>query len=464
MEHLPRRQPIVVAPETGEAFSSWITRYSLRLATTPGLLVEALGLPLRPHAVDSHPRWADIWLTDTAARALEAATGWPRQAFAGSHLSSFDGTLVDLSALHPDDERTVRPVVGREWLLAGRSRACGGCLADTGGVWQTWWRLGLAAVCPTHRTVLADTCPACGLLLASGHRYPARFEAAPGWSCGATWRGGSCAHDLRTLPRVPAPAGAAEAQRRLLDAAGRSHSTSSRLMRRLPVMSREMMTIRPRVASCSGSSLGSGRPWIDVCPPAGVVAPVAPARTVGLQFLHLRRCVMALVNSYLSSPSEVIQGDGRPAAGALSLEFVDEAGSRLALSPRFASFVVELLAALDQGKVVHVDIDEPLVSAERAAELIGVTRPTIYAWQDRNLIARVDQGSRRMVPVSDIERFQRDQQERAAWRDQMRSALDGAPGEAEPGLPFQGLVDLTRDPESPSVRRRKRPRSAVTRG
>lgn len=215
MEHLPRRLPIVITPQTGEAFSSWITRYSLAAHTTPGLLVAALGAPVRPISSDSHPRWADILLTPAAASAITTATGLGAQALAGTHLSAFDGTLVDFTELDPAREPSLRGVAGRQWVLTGRSRACPQCLADTGGVWQTWWRLGLAGVCPTHSTVLADRCPGCARPLASGNRFPARFPAAPGWECGATWHGGSCAFDLRTIRRPDAPAGTASAQQRI---------------------------------------------------------------------------------------------------------------------------------------------------------------------------------------------------------------------------------------------------------
>lgn len=167
---------------------------------------------------------------------------------------------------------------------------------------------------------------------------------------------------------------------------------------------------------------------------------------------------MATVSSYLTSPDEVIQGDQRPAQGGVHLEIVDEAGTRMSLSPRFAHMVVELLAALDQGKVVHIDVDEPLVSPERAGELLGVSRPTVYAWQDRDIIARVDQGSRRMVPLSDIERYQRDQEARAAWRADVHRHARQSAADAGVTRQFDGLVDLAQDPLSARVGRTRKPR------
>ena len=50
-------------------------------------------------------------------------------------------------------------------------------------------------------------------------------------------------------------------------------------------------------------------------------------------------------------------------------------------------------------------MDEETISAERAAELLGVTRPTIYTWQDRSRIGRVNVGAKRMVPLADVEKL-----------------------------------------------------------
>lgn len=61
-------------------------------------------------------------------------------------------------------------MMGREWALFRASPACPRCLADSGGVWPVWWRLGVAAACPRHLVLLVDRCPGCGLRLRRGSR------------------------------------------------------------------------------------------------------------------------------------------------------------------------------------------------------------------------------------------------------------------------------------------------------
>ncbi len=52
--------------------------------------------------------------------------------------------------------------------------------------------------------------------------------------------------------------------------------------------------------------------------------------------------------------------------------------------------------------IAHVEVDEEFVSPGRAAELLGVSRPTVYAWQDRGLLGRADRSNRRSVPLADV--------------------------------------------------------------
>lgn len=95
----------------------------------------------------------------------------------------------------------------------------------------------------------------------------------------------------------------------------------------------------------------------------------------------------------------------------INVELAD--GSQVALEDLGRSLFDALLTGLREGKTAHLELDEALVSPERAAELLGVSRPTIYAWQDRGRLGRHAQGSRRMVPLADI-RHQLESPARAA--------------------------------------------------
>lgn len=164
---------------------------------------------------------------------------------------------------------------------------------------------------------------------------------------------------------------------------------------------------------------------------------------------------MAVTSSFLTSTDEIIRAAERPRGGFV-VELVDASGVRHTTSPRFVQVVEDLFAALDAGKVVHFDVEEALVSAERAAEMLGVSRPTVYAWQDRGRLARVDQANRRMVPTTDIERYLREQQERQAWRASVMEAAE--PDEqtvAAAQRTFAGALDLGRDATAAAVARRR---------
>lgn len=73
----------------------------------------------------------------------------------------------------------------------------------------------------------------------------------------------------------------------------------------------------------------------------------------------------------------------------------------------------------------------PLISPETAAQLLGVSVPTVHSWQDRGLLAHVDQANGRMVPTADIDRYLAERAERAAWRDEIRRQAAAVP-EAQP--------------------------------
>lgn len=65
---------------------------------------------------------------------------------------------------------------------------------------------------------------------------------------------------------------------------------------------------------------------------------------------------------------------------------------------------------------------EELISDATAALLLGVSAQTVRSWQARGLLARVDgPGGQRLVPAADVARYQREQHERAVWRQEIRA-------------------------------------------
>ncbi|MGN9846199.1 TniQ family protein [Nonomuraea sp. H19] len=78
----------------------------------------------------------------------------------------------------------------REWARFFGSRACPKCLTASAGAWQLRWKLGWAAVCPTHRMLLVDHCPRCRIQLRRGPagqpRRLSRSRMPAPMRCGAT--------------------------------------------------------------------------------------------------------------------------------------------------------------------------------------------------------------------------------------------------------------------------------------
>src|SRR6266498_1115249 len=160
---MPRRLGLVVWPELGESFPSWVDRLAVDMAVPPGVVAVELGLELSGSRFMVRPLLFGVALTETSRAALRAATGVGDEVLDAMHLSAYDGTVLDFAGLDPTDGRSVQRLRLKQWALFHSSRACPDCLAETGGVWQTWWRLGGAAVCPRHGLLLHSSCPRCGM-------------------------------------------------------------------------------------------------------------------------------------------------------------------------------------------------------------------------------------------------------------------------------------------------------------
>lgn len=162
---LQRRLPFIREPVLGESFPSWLDRTSAALQAPSGVVAQAIGLPIRRYHKDSVPAMYGIAMSRDVEGAASAATGLARSALHGMHLACYDGGVLDLAELDPADERTLRLVARREWVLLHGSRVCPLCLAESGGVWQLHWKLSITAVCVTHGLLMLDDCPDCAVPL-----------------------------------------------------------------------------------------------------------------------------------------------------------------------------------------------------------------------------------------------------------------------------------------------------------
>ncbi|WTW96107.1 TniQ family protein [Streptomycetaceae bacterium NBC_01309] len=149
----PRTLPLRLEPLPGEALDSWLEALAHRLHTPLGNLMAGLGLPARK----GRPRPAERGITLLAqeAAAIAFATGVSSRQINAMTNSHYQGTALMIDSATGLVNRSAL------WGRGRGSRFCPDCLAANGGRWQLWWRLGWAFVCPWHRRLLADNCPAC---------------------------------------------------------------------------------------------------------------------------------------------------------------------------------------------------------------------------------------------------------------------------------------------------------------
>jgi TniQ protein len=157
------RWPIKVNVADDETLVSWFRRVSDRYQLTPRQLCEAMEVKLGNNA-----KIADVLNQhrDAVEYALDVRLGDFAPAHAGYLRSPWLGSFVDSA-----------------------HRFCPICLEEN-GYWEVSWEGPLSVVCPRHRILYVDRCPACG-------EQP--------WRTGA-WLG-QCAATRICTARVPAKAG-----------------------------------------------------------------------------------------------------------------------------------------------------------------------------------------------------------------------------------------------------------------
>lgn len=204
---LPRRIAVVILPRDGESFASWVDRFAADYQIPPGLAATQLGLEIRTyHTSDVRPVFYGLALSDATRTRLVAATGLDPAVLDDMQMSRYDGTALDLTGLDLSNEASLRRLMQLEWFLVHGSRSCPLCLAER-PVWPTWWRLGIAAVCPIHKVLLMDSCPRCGIGLRRGYvghpRGLSRVVVADPTQCGNYANRSRCPQPMATMPTIP---------------------------------------------------------------------------------------------------------------------------------------------------------------------------------------------------------------------------------------------------------------------
>lgn len=156
------RFPIRLDPVPGESFDGWIDAYAQRLLMSGLEFGQALELPprlLRLHGANVAKGDAGLDAERIAARACGADPAAVRWLWFG--LARYDRLIAERVA-RGDARRRAVTWFGRVLRPMVPSRWCPTCLAQSGGRWLAAWRLPWYLACPTHHTMLATGCPACG--------------------------------------------------------------------------------------------------------------------------------------------------------------------------------------------------------------------------------------------------------------------------------------------------------------
>lgn len=161
--------PIVVWPEDGEAFQSWIRRYCCRLRVSPSVLYKAFGLTPKETSLVATSHGFGLPAAITAK--LTVATGIPAQVLRDTTFDRYER----VPSLEFDQVHRVRRLRG--WIKGTHTRFCMQCLAESGGVFQLKWQLGWTFACVTHSAVLTDWCWSCKGPVSIA---PPRLQKSPG--------------------------------------------------------------------------------------------------------------------------------------------------------------------------------------------------------------------------------------------------------------------------------------------
>ncbi|ROS53908.1 MULTISPECIES: TniQ family protein [unclassified Frigoribacterium] len=144
---------IVVWPEEGESFQSWIRRYSSRLKVSALQLYQCFAFTQDETRLVASTH--GFKFTAGILKKLSEATAIPADVLRATAFDRFD----HMPSLEFDEDNRLKRL--RNWVKGTHSRYCPQCLSESGGAFQLTWQLGWTFVCTRHHSVLQDWCWSC---------------------------------------------------------------------------------------------------------------------------------------------------------------------------------------------------------------------------------------------------------------------------------------------------------------
>jgi len=100
-------------------------------------------------------------------------------------------------------------------------------------------------------------------------------------------------------------------------------------------------------------------------------------------------------------------------------------GHRVALPPEIYTVLLDITKAMAEGRAITIAPHEQVLSTQQAADLLGVSRPTLVAILERGEVPYTQPGRHRRVRLADVLNYQHHQ------RHTRRQVLDSLTQEAE---------------------------------
>lgn len=158
-----------LSPAPGESFASYVDRQAAMHHVTLSEMLWALGIIDEPRA-SLIPKGYGVYLAHERITEMARLARIPEDHVKSLLLAEYGGICLNLDGMDTHDGASLQRVARREWAYFSGSNICPECLAESGGVWQTSWKLPWVFACTRHKTLMHSTCPSCGLPFSSFRR------------------------------------------------------------------------------------------------------------------------------------------------------------------------------------------------------------------------------------------------------------------------------------------------------